>query len=214
MKDQGHGSAPKASGQGLSRRGRYALFWVFLAAVLLGGNGLYALAAFTRGNRAQCLSCHRLAGASVMWEVSDRHSPGLACFQCHGALPGQKARTGSFSAKPEVVNPNCMGCHPRILEGKALGKEAEVRLVQSEGAGVYRWKLEDLMYRWHLEKRVCLCTECHRNVAHEKAPGALKPHRPKLAYCGECHYHAAKDDYVKAHPLPAIEVREISQAPR
>lgn len=188
------------------------LFWILLAGVLLGGNGLYALTAYTRGNRPQCLSCHQLAGPAAMWERSPRHSPGLVCSQCHGALPGQKARSGSFSAKPEVVNLNCMGCHPRILTGTSLGKEAEVRLGQAEGGKVYRWKLEDLMYRWHLEKRICLCTECHRNVAHEKGSGTAAPHRPKLAYCGECHYHAAKDDYAKAHLLPAIEVREVSQA--
>jgi hypothetical protein len=215
MKEQGVGCSPEAPDAGLSRRSRYLVFWVFLAAVLFGGNALYGLTAFTRGNRGQCLSCHRFSGTALLWEISERHSPGLACFQCHGALPGQEARCGSFSAKPEVVNPNCMGCHPGILAGTALGKEAEVRLVQAdEGGKVYRWKLEDLMYRWHLEKRICLCTDCHRNVAHEKASGAAAPHRPKLAYCGECHYHAAKDDFVNVQPLPAIEVRQIPRAPR
>lgn len=212
MSDQEGRPQPKAPSQGLSRRSRYAAFWVVLAAVLVGGNGFYALTAYTRGNRAECLSCHPLIAASYMVGGVARHSSGFSCFQCHGALPGQGARTGSFSAKPEVVNPNCMGCHPRVLTGAALGKEADVRLpAQSEASKVYRWKLEDLMYRWHLEKRICICTDCHRNVTHEKASGVPSaPHRPKLAYCGECHYHAAKDDYVQGQPLPAIEVREVS----
>lgn len=214
MSDQGVRSPPGTAGQGLSRRSRYAGFWVLLAAILVGVNGFYALTAYTRGNRTECLSCHPLIGASFMVGGVARHRPGLACFQCHGALPGQQALSGSFSAKPDVVNPNCMGCHPRILAGTTLGKDVEVRLAQSAGSKVYQWKLEDLMYRWHLEKRICLCTDCHRNVAHEKASGAAQPHRPKLAYCGECHYHAAKDDYVKAQPLPAIEVREVSQGLR
>lgn len=214
MRQQGGLSPPEAPVAGLSRRSRYLVFWVLLAAGFFGGNVLYGLTAFTRGDRGQCVSCHRFSATALMWEISDRHSPGLACFQCHGALPDQDARCGSFSAKPEVVNSNCMGCHSGILAGKALGKEAEVRLAHAEGGKVYRWKLEDLMYRWHLEKRICLCTDCHRNVSHEKTSGVAAPYRPKLAYCGECHYHAAKDDYVNVQPLPAIEVRQIPRASR
>jgi hypothetical protein len=148
-----------------------------------------------------------------MWEASDRHAEGLTCGQCHGVLPGQDARFGAFSAHADTVNPNCMGCHKSVVEGRPLDKVVEVTLqaLPDSGTGpkTYRWKLEELMYGWHLKKRICVCTDCHRNIAHEQE-STVFGHRPKMAYCKACHYHAVKDDYVKISPLPMLEVKEMS----
>ncbi|MEW6442435.1 MAG: hypothetical protein AB1640_15970 [bacterium] len=207
---------PEQARSDRSRTMRFLVFWLVLAGALLGGNFLYGLVGYTRSDRGQCLSCHESTGPARMWALSARHSEGLACVQCHGAPPAREGRRGAFSAKADVVNPNCVGCHPRVLTAAPIGKAAEVKLGaqgdENGGGRIYRWKLEDLMSTWHLDKKVSLCTDCHRNVAHEKAPDAKAPNRPKLAYCGECHYHAAKDDYVKARPVPVIEIVEVRAA--
>jgi len=217
MKDEVKVSPPEPEGEARDRKRRFLIFWVILAVVFFGGNFLYGMVLYTRTDRALCLNCHRFAGPARMWERSERHSEGLSCPQCHGTLPAQQGRCNAFSAHAEVVNPNCMGCHARVLEGGPIGKVAEVKFGGEPGGEekngiVYRWRLEDLMYTWHVKKRICLCTDCHRNVAHEKSALTSPPHMPRLAYCRECHYHAAKDDYVKASPLPQIRVEVIDAA--
>jgi hypothetical protein len=193
------------------RRRRFLVFCCLLVAALLGGNLLYAAVLMTRETRSYCLACHRASGPALMWEASERHPEGLSCGQCHGILPGGAGRFGAFSARADTVNPHCVGCHGSVLDGRPLNRVVEVRLQASpeSGAGpkVYRWRLEQLMYDWHLKKRVCLCTDCHRNVAHERESKAFG-HRPKMAYCRACHYHAVKDDYVMISPLPTLEIQD------
>jgi hypothetical protein len=193
------------------RRRRFLVFCGVLAVVVMGANLLYGTMTITRENRTHCLTCHRGSGPALMWEASERHAAGITCGQCHGRLPGQGGRCGSFSARAETVNPNCTGCHSAVLTGRPIDKLVEVRLDPVPGARedprVYRWPLEELMYGWHLKKGICLCTDCHRNIAHERESAAFG-HSPKMSYCRECHYHAAKDDYVRISPLPKLEVKE------
>ena len=193
------------------RRRRFFVFCMMLLAAVLGANFLYGTVLVTRESRSYCLVCHRTSGPERMWEASDRHAEGLTCSQCHGMLPGQEGRCGAFSAHAETVNPNCIGCHNSVVEGRPLDKVVEVHLQGSPDPGtgptIYRWRLEELMYGWHLKKRICVCTDCHRNVSHERESKVFG-HRPKMAYCKACHYHAVKDDYVKISPLPMLEVKE------
>ncbi len=193
------------------RRRRFLVFCFLVAAALLGVNFLYGTVLFTRENRDYCLECHRFSGPALMWEASERHAAGVTCKQCHGLLPGQKGRCGAFSAHAETVNPNCMGCHGSVLQGRPIDKVVTVRIPAAPGSRseprVYRWKLEQLMFDWHLKKRICLCTDCHRNVSHEQQSKEFG-HGPKMAYCQACHYHAVKDDYVQVTPLPMLEVTE------
>jgi hypothetical protein len=197
------------------RRRRFLVFCCLLLAVVLGANFLYGTVLVTREFRSYCLVCHRVSGPALMWEASDRHAEGLTCGQCHGVLPGQDGRCGAFSAHAETVNPNCMGCHNSVVEGRPLDKFVEVFLQPSPDSGkgpkIYRWKLEQLMYGWHLKKRICVCTDCHRNVAHERESKDFG-HRPKMTYCKACHYHAVKDDYVNISPLPMLEVKELTSS--
>lgn len=199
-------------------RGKRVWLGLFLGsviAVLMAGNILYGIFLHTRNERPYCLSCHEYMGPASMWEISDRHTEGFSCPLCHSVLPDQQARCGAFSAHPETVNPNCMGCHSNVMEQKPLDKVVEVRFASPHGPGQrevsVRWQLNDLMFRWHLKKKVCLCTDCHRNVSHDKGASS-SDHQPKMAYCKECHYHAAKDDYVRVSPLPKIQVREAKTA--
>jgi hypothetical protein len=193
------------------RRRRFLVFCCLLMAAVLGANILYGTVLITRENRSYCLACHSVSGPALMWEASERHEDGISCGQCHGMLPGQRGRCGAFSAHAETVNPNCMGCHGSVVEGRPLDKVVEVRLQADPASGadprVYRWPLEQLMYGWHLKKGICLCTDCHRNVSHERESEAFG-HSPKMAYCKACHYHAVKDDYVQISPLPMLEIKE------
>ena len=201
-------SAGTGTGAGPGRKG-FFLFCALALAVLVGGNLLFATVLATRGDRAYCLGCHRRSGPAGMWEVSDRHSAGFACGHCHGVRVPEEGRCGGFSAHPRTVNRSCIGCHTGVVEGRPLQKLVVVRVSAGKGeptgARTHRWRLEDLMYVWHLRKRICVCTDCHRNVSHERGIEQTG-HRPKMAYCGACHYHAAKDDYVRVRPLPELEV--------
>lgn len=193
------------------RKARLLVFTGGLVALLVAANLLYATALFTRSDRAYCLTCHRLNQPAAFWVPSAMHSPGLACKPCHGVLPGEGGRCGAFSAHSDTVNPNCMGCHPGVLEGKPLGRRVEARRVEEapgagEGEVLARWKLEDLMYTWHVGNRVCLCTDCHRNVAHDPREDPTLRNRPRMVYCAACHYHRAKDAYVQGDPLPELWV--------
>ncbi len=216
-KRDGKGEDREALDLAAQRRRRFLVFCCLLAAAVLGGNLLYGTVLITRENRSYCLACHRTTGPALMWEISDRHTTGLTCGQCHGLLPGQQGRCGTFSARAETVNPNCMGCHTRVVEGRPLDKVVEVRVDATPGSGtgpvVYRWPLEQLMYGWHLKKRICLCTDCHRNIAHERESEVFG-HSPKMVYCKSCHYHAVKDDYVRALPLPMLKVIEVTTGVR
>ncbi len=203
----------------LSRRRKtgFFVFSAFLVLLLIAGNLLYGTTLFTRNNRTYCLSCHQFSQPAHMWEPSEMHSEGFACSPCHSLLPGQEGRCGAFSAHADTVNPNCMGCHPRVLEGRTLGKVVEVHVSSPESPegkeARYTWNLEDLMYRWHVSNRVCVCTDCHRNVAHDEVNGPLPRNRPEMTSCQGCHYHAVKDDYVKALPLPVLKVKEKDELP-
>ena len=206
--------------QGVSpgkKKKRLFFFWGVLILGLLGGNLLYSnVYMHSRHDRSYCVECHQFSSIDAMWEVSDIHSEGITCIQCHGMIPGVPGRRGAFSAHHEVVNPNCIGCHPSVVQGKQIEKTVQVRLPPSKNPDketeTFEWPLQSLMYEWHVKKKICLCTDCHRNIAHSKGvetPGAR--YRPAMAYCKECHYHAAKDSYVKVSPLPALEIKEIQK---
>lgn len=199
------------------RRRRFFVFCLLLIGGLLGANLLYGTVLLTRENRSYCLNCHRTSGPVLMWEASERHPAGFTCAPCHAVLPGRKGRCGAFSAHPDTVNPNCIGCHESVVQGQPLNKVVEVRLRVSRDSGtagkIYRWRLEELMYGWHLKKRVCVCTDCHRNIAHERESKAFG-HRPKMVACKACHYHAVKDDYVRVSPLPMLELKEVTEGVR
>jgi hypothetical protein len=192
------------------RRWKYRLFLFtgIVVFLLVAGNLFYVTTLFTRNSRFYCLTCHRLNQPAAMWRQSDVHSGGFACVPCHGVLPGGQARCGAFSAHPATVNPQCIGCHPRVRDGGPLDRVVEARRAPERpgeaGEVLARWSLRDLMYRWHVGNRVCVCTDCHRNVAHDPDGGSASPNRPKMVYCRECHYHRDKDAYVRISPLPEL----------
>ena len=198
------------------KRGRLLFFLAILCLVFLAGNYLYGrVYLHSRHDRSYCVECHQFSAPASMWDVSNKHSEGLTCVQCHGNLPEGQGRCGSFSAHADVVNPNCISCHPSILKGSPIEKIVGVRLPSTAdlqgGPKEYHWRLEDLMYRWHVNNKVCLCTDCHRNISHDKAVDSAGRYQPSMAYCKECHYHAVKDNYVKVAPLPELEVKEVQK---
>ncbi len=187
-----------------------------MGAVVIAANSLYGLARFTRESRSFCLQCHDKGfGTQGLWDVSPMHPEGMPCIFCH-TRPGQ-SRSGPISARPDTVHPNCVGCHWTVLEANISQKTVVV--VEADGRDrdrtehiLYRWPLRDVMYTWHLQKRICLCTDCHRNVAHDRGDEGIR-YMPRMAYCAECHYHAAKDEYAQMEPLPILIVEEKERIP-
>jgi hypothetical protein len=193
------------------------VFWVVIGGILLGANGMYGLVHYTRDTRSVCLGCHEKDPKTKgLWDASPIHSQGISCSQCHSTPGGDFTRP--FSAHPDIVNPNCIGCHQPLLDGKVYPRhvyvvEANAGAYDRPQRVLYTWSLNDLMYTWHLEKKICLCTDCHRNVSHD-TENASGRYRPQMAYCAECHYHANKDEYARIRPLPELVAEEKPSARR
>lgn len=193
------------------------MFWLVIGGMLIGANGMYALVHYTRDGRSFCLGCHqKTPGTKGLWDLSPVHSEGIHCSQCHSVPAGSLRR--QLSAHSDALNPNCMGCHQPLLQGKVYPRNVYVREAELEGQWspqevLYRWSLKDLMYTWHLENKVCICTDCHRNVSHDKGEAAGR-YKPRMTYCVECHYHASKDDYAMMRPLPDLVIEEKASSRR
>jgi|YNPNPStandDraft_1061719.scaffolds.fasta_scaffold00766_20 hypothetical protein len=191
------------------------VFLLFAAGLAAAADGLYGLVRHTRESRKVCLSCHeKTPGTRGLWDLSPAHARGIDCLECHTSAGG--TMKGRISGRPETIDPNCMACHSHILEARIDSRVVTVcERREQEHAGtdqscaktLARWPLVDLMYTWHVANRVCLCTDCHRNVAHDKGEAGVR-YVPKTAYCAGCHYHAAKDDYARMRPLPVIFVEK------
>jgi hypothetical protein len=192
-------------------------FWCVIGGILVGANGIFALVYYTHDTRSFCLGCHeKTPGTKGLWDPSPIHTEGISCSQCHSIPGGDRARR--FYSRPAIVNPNCMGCHQPLLEGKVFPRNVYVREAPVGGYGasqevLYQWTLKDLMYTWHIQNKVCVCTDCHRNVSHDRGEAAGR-YRPRMAYCAECHYHSSKDDYAMMRPLPDLVVEERARPRR
>lgn len=194
-------------------RASLLVFLLFTAGLAAAADGLYGLVRHTRESRNACLGCHeKTPGTRGLWDLSPAHGHGIDCLQCHTSAGG--TMKGRISARPETIDPNCMACHFHILQARVDSRVVSVCETQPHARTadpctktLARWPLEDLMYTWHVANKVCLCTDCHRNVAHDKGEGGVR-YVPKTAYCAGCHYHAAKDDYARVRPLPVLFVEK------
>lgn len=193
------------------------IFWCVIGGILFGANGIYGLVHYTRDARSYCLGCHdKTPGTKGLWDTSPLHAEGIPCSQCHSVPRGFLAKR--FSAHPHTVNPNCIGCHRPLIEGTinpryVYAREARGGTLEGPQEVLYQWSLKDLMYTWHIQTKVCVCTDCHRNVSHDNGETAGR-YRPRMAYCAECHYHARKDDYAQMSPLPDLVAEEKASSRR
>lgn len=138
-------------------------------AIFFGG-----LVHFSSASPSYCLTCHSGNGDPEITYHSMVH-PNVDCVSCHterGGLIG-KIRPANYSAKPELVSSNCLRCHENVL--------------RKDGKVSYKFNTLNIRipHRFHIEDIGARCTDCHRNIMHEKSnPVTNRPHRD---YCFECH---------------------------
>ncbi len=189
---------------------KYFVGWLILG--LLAGavvlpHFVFGVVRYTSQFQSTCLDCHENIKPGI-WEQSPIHRVSVTCDKCHKDVTG--AKQGHFSAHDESLNINCIECHSEVLTGKHYETVVHARAVDPStgqpGKILYTWALDDLQFKWHVAKKNSLCTDCHRNISHDKV--GTKKYQVIMESCAGCHYHAAKDDYVQMKPLPVLTIEK------
>jgi hypothetical protein len=138
------------------------------AAAVLVAAGAFGYFRYTTIDSRYCASCHPEKAARV--EGSHMHPLDLAsCADCHGNRECDVV-TGRWAARAVNLNPRCEACHEEIRELT----EPKRQLIK-------------LSHKIHIQQEGCVCTDCHRNVAHDRFPGGTN--RPTKETCACCHEH-------------------------
>lgn len=144
----------------------------FVAAAAAAGLGL-AYVDFTATDPVVCRSCHD--DEAALWDASAVHPPGLgSCHECHDG-GAETSRTGRFSADPDAVTANCLACH----EDQKQAEETVSHVVK-------------LSHKVHVTDEGLRCTDCHKNLAHDRYLRAT--YRPTKWSCYVCHEHKKEID--------------------
>ena len=93
--------------------------WALIVAILLVLAAIpgLGLVRFTTTHPLFCLSCHQNQEPTQLWLPSRIHPASVSCTDCHSS-PGELIPR-KFSASDELMNQNCLRCHPAILERRA-----------------------------------------------------------------------------------------------
>ena len=143
------------------------------AAAVTGAVFTYGYIKFTSQDSRYCWTCH--SDISDLWGRSQTHPPGLStCVDCHQD-PAHLARTGVVAVGEWNINRNCRECH-----------------ADQESSTEVKRKLIKLSHKVHVADEKCECTDCHRNVAHDRHPAPTN--RPTKWSCYVCHVHETEID--------------------
>jgi len=162
--------------------------WALIALIILilaaiPGLGLVR---FTTSHPLFCLSCHQNQEPTARWLPSRLHPASVTCPDCHTIPGGIFPR--KFSASDELMNNNCLRCHPTLPRGEQTDLES-VRLVK-------------ISHKLHGEKKV-LCIDCHRNIEHDSS--APRTNRPPMETCYACHQAHPRDQACEqCHPIKLV----------
>jgi len=132
-----------------------------------------------------CLNCHVNQKDKNFWIKSEVH-PDINCATCHDVQEGGPVYSAfhfRFSAKDDVVNQKCIGCHAKDLD-KPVGIDAADRTRPDN-------ELIRIPHEMHINEMGIKCTFCHYNVFHERRPAGLATYRPKMGTCYNCHDEAS-----------------------
>jgi ribosomal protein L40E len=141
-----------------------------------------AVMQYTTTNPNYCLRCHATGETANIGLRSQVH-PGyekVGCVDCHGdpqqAIGGYfiiaNGYRGGYSADPLRVSTNCRRCHEKILQRDDSQFKYNVQKIR-------------IPHKLHVEQVGALCTDCHRNLAHDK--GLQPTNRPRMEFCQKCH---------------------------
>ncbi len=183
-------------------------FWVWTLGGVLAVflfNAAITLPTYTTTKREFCLTCHRQQQESRFWEQSTLH-PKINCSECHATghalMPSinifpleSGGEHAGFSAKLDQINPNCIRCHPGVLDMEKASPKINPYNVS-------------IPHLFHIQKLKNACTACHYNVYHD--PHDPPTFRPPKEACFECHSRD-KTSCSKCHPKGAIPLPETAE---
>jgi nitrate/TMAO reductase-like tetraheme cytochrome c subunit len=142
---------------------------IVLGPILAGVAVFGAIAKYTTGTPEFCMSCHARQGNIDFLASSTRHPKEVTCPQCHGDHTVLIAR--DFKADDARVNANCRRCHTEVLRQEPTKRNNPLKIIMN--------------HQFHLEDLGAQCTDCHRNVSHDKFTPVTN--RPRMEFCLQCH---------------------------
>lgn len=147
---------------------------------------------YTTGTPQFCMSCHAHQGNIDFLASSTRHPKKVTCPACHADHTALIPR--DFKADDERVNANCRRCHQSVLEEEPEYGNNPLKIIMN--------------HRFHLEGVGAQCTDCHRNISHDK----LEPitNRPRMEFCFQCHEvnrETCSKCHTKGHLNPPKQAR-------
>ncbi len=166
--------------------------WALMIAILLvlAAIPLWGLVRFTTTNSLFCLSCHQNQEPQEMWLPSRVHPASISCKDCH--TPPGEVLPRKFSASDDLMNDQCLRCHPAM----ARGEQADLKSV----------RIVKISHKLHAEKKA-LCIDCHRNIAHDSA--SLRTNRPQMETCYHCHQaHPRTQACDQCHPINLVYLKK------
>jgi len=120
---------------------------------------------FVATNSLACQSCHPWLYA--LWRQSKVHPKEESdCEDCHIQKKCQSAPL--YRSDDNTVSHNCASCHEDLFEQTQV---EEVKLIR-------------ISHKRHLNENIT-CSECHQNIAHDKANPPT--YRPRKKVCLRCH---------------------------
>jgi hypothetical protein len=172
--------------------------------------GFFAVARYTDKDDGLCQGCHPVI--HQMWEESHSHpADQVTCYECHtkhlAAFPEDdtnliihyrdKIIPIHFKSGPEVLNANCLRCHPEIPQLEEVKKTRIIKISHKKHFKGQKVKIDS-------------CLVCHYAVAHDKY--SIPTNRPRMQGCfaGDCHKaERNKDRCELCHFVKLVEKGEV-----
>ena len=138
--------------------------------------GFFSVARYTDKDDGLCRGCHPTIHG--LWQASGSHPAAkVTCYECHTKKLGAFPEGGSnplvhyrdmiipvhFNSGREVLNANCLRCHPEIPQMKEVKNTRIVKISHAKHYKAEKVKIDD-------------CLVCHEALAHDKY--SLPTNRP------------------------------------
>lgn len=146
-----------------------AVVGVLVVPLVVGVTFFGVIEKYTTGTPQFCMSCHARQGNVDFLASSTRHPKSVTCPECHADHTVLIPR--DFKADDARVNANCRRCHQSVLEKEPEYGNNPLKIIMN--------------HQFHLEGVGAQCTDCHRNIKHDKIQPVTN--RPRMEFCFQCH---------------------------